>query len=165
MNERRGFPPLRQKQRRRKDRAPGRNTDPSASLRMTGNLGGKDREAVGTRLRASRWPIWRATGPGLPSTSSIIGRVSGQRLAEDFWTARRRFLLRNGMLSHAECERPVKAVTSPAAGPTTCGGANCSLFARAGFRDQTTGNQSPAAGPTEAGSMVCGSQGAGVAEG
>jgi hypothetical protein len=46
------------------------------------NSRGRDREAGGTRLRASRWPNWWATGPGLPSTSSIIGRVSGQRLAE-----------------------------------------------------------------------------------
>src|SRR5208337_4186187 len=74
MNKRRGFPPLRQKQRRRKDGAP------IGWLRMTVNLEGRDREAVGTRLRASRWPNWRATGPGLPSTSSIIGRLSGGTL-------------------------------------------------------------------------------------
>jgi hypothetical protein len=50
------------------------------------NWGTGDREAMKTPRGASRWPDWRATCPGLPSTSSIrmwTWRVSGRRRADE----------------------------------------------------------------------------------
>ena len=39
----------------------------------------RDRETMGTSRGASRWPDWRATCPGLPSTSSIKVRADAAR--------------------------------------------------------------------------------------
>jgi len=65
------------------------------------------RKAVGTSVRASRWPNCSATNPGLPSSSSIMGSVSGRAKRMNRKHIRTASLAKKRMLSQPDCNRPV----------------------------------------------------------